>query len=75
MTNINPDKLIKGEPYLIEAFKRKRTITALGIYIEHYDKSFFFCRALSETNEVQPFFFVEKEIENLTHLKRGEVIK
>ena len=80
MKNIDTDKLITDEPYWIEAYKRKRIITILGIYKECYNKTFFFCGALSENNEgvidkKNSFFFTEKEIENLTHLKRGEVIK
>ena len=81
MKNINTDKLIKGEPYLIEAEKDGLILTALGIYQKSRHSSicetitFFFCGGLAETKEMEPFFFTNKHITSLTHLKRGEVIK
>ena len=77
MNNINPDKLIKGEPYLIEykgyfmavffnRYNEENDTLELGkICIDTGDgMSAEYCQA-----------FPLPDIKSLTHLKRGEVIK
>ena len=79
MTNINPDNLIKSEPYLIEYCGALMVGFYYGKSIYNESKKIVFGRMLEPTEDgVQPTFakaFITREIKSLTHLKRGEVIK
>ena len=80
MTNINPDNLMKGEPYLIKL----ESETRIGVYKRHITSD---TNALEfSTREFDPHVVAHEDcfeleeywlsdIKSLTHLKRGEVIK
>ena len=83
MTNINPDKLIKGEPYLIEIEDKEtgKRNTAVGFFNEYveppepFSKRLYFYNHLEEKlltrYEQRKKFFALHEIKSITHLKRG----
>ena len=87
MTNINPDKLIKGEPYLIEIERENGTRnTAVGFFNEYleppdpvFSKRLYFYNHMEEKllpdHEKRKKYFALHQIKSLTHLERGEVIK
>ena len=86
MTNINPDKLIKGEPYLIEIERengtRNSTVCFFNKYTEPpepFSKRLYYYNHLEEKlltgYEQRKKYFALHQIKSLTHLKRGEVIK
>ena len=76
MTNINPDKLIKGEPYLIE-FGKNFCVGFFYSGSKHHitftkDK---FIKMFGVILLNDSFGFRTQKIKSLIHLKRGEVIK
>ena len=74
MTNINPDNLIKGEPYLVEY---KDGDFSFGFYENIFNEGISSITELDflETNTTPSKEIPLKLIKSLTHLKRGEVIK
>ena len=73
MTNINPDNLIKAEPYLMVI---KPQILMLGFYKKQDGKLLLFENniLLGTQKRTEEKVHINR-IDKLVHLKRGEVIK
>lgn len=73
MTKINPDNLIKVEPYLLIT---KIDVLYLGFFDRHEHNWLYFENdILVNTDFKEKKEFHVGRIKSLTHLKRGEVIK
>ena len=76
MTNINPDKLIKGEPYIVNL---KSGIIKIGFYSKHFvcdlGEKLWFKNTLNQDPIDDTFMEKLEDIENCIKLDKGEVIK